>query len=486
MGGKNKNKKKGKKAKATTNLQQQIVENRLQKESTTNEDPVLLSSTKSYSIPTASSTVSTQSIDSNLNTYSQTNVPPMDSTHLPSIPYLTDFQSQTARTMPYNPHPQQRQFNHQQLTTQQTTTTCHTSASMQRHTFPEILAQNYHQTTTTTTTTTTSFNTQTRLNMNYAYQQNYQPPLYHQPIEKHPDNLTLPANNQYSTYNHATAAAELALKAKQPHLTADEAKAYAAVAAQAMQRQCQDRVPIDQLTATITTAPLPPVSQAANPLEGRDPSTITSGENLKMRKQEIIDEYNRKVNLLNYKKVILLDKYEQKLDILIKKKRELLTKLVCLHHEKDQDSDLIDTILFAAVAGYLPNYELCDFQNFEESFRAVLQNNLAAIDQKENRKTWIKSRLSSLSPEEYFRIVELNQKLKDISSDELRSIILPKEKRDENRSDSVGQKASENDSTESAPGTPNGDNTEVDDLAQIVEKVVLQNVETPALVKDLD
>ena len=137
------------------------------------------------------------------------------------------------------------------------------------------------------------------------------------------------------------------MKAKQPHLTADEAKAYAAVAAQAMQRQCQDRVPIDQLTATITTAPLPPAVGQANPLDGRDPSTITSGENLKMRKQEIIDEYNRKVNLLNYKKVILLDKYEQKLDILIKKKRELLTKLVCLHHEKDQDSDLIDTILFA-------------------------------------------------------------------------------------------------------------------------------------------
>ena len=137
------------------------------------------------------------------------------------------------------------------------------------------------------------------------------------------------------------------------------------------------------------------------------------------------------------------------------------------------------------MAGYLPNYDLYDFQNFEESFRAVLQNNLAALDQKENRKTWIKSRLSNLSPEEYFRVVELNQKLKEISSDELRSIILPKEKKEENRSDSVGQKASENDSTESVPGTPSGD-AEVDDLAQIVEKVVLQNVETPALVKDLD
>ena len=70
--------------------------------------------------------------------------------------------------------------------------------------------------------------------------------------------------------------------------------------------------------------------------------------------------YNKKVNLLNYKKVILLDKYEQKLDILITKKRELLTKLVYLNKERDRTEN-VNHVLYAAANGLLANYELGDY-----------------------------------------------------------------------------------------------------------------------------
>ena len=211
----------------------------------------------------------------------------------------------------------------------------------------------------------------------------------------------------------------------------------------------------------------------------------TNDNKLQERKQEIIEEYNKKVSLLNYKKVILLDKYEQKLDILIEKKKELLTKLITLHSQVNEG---IDLILFAAVRGLMPDFILDDYKFFKHKLRLkqqlndlddmlVMQENrehlvrehqrrqasstkltntikahtassnyisesLAYRNVKSNqivrdtqiqvdiqlhrhwlRRRWLKSKLFSLSPEQRKRILLLSQHLKTLPVTVLHEII---------------------------------------------------------------
>lgn len=144
-----------------------------------------------------------------------------------------------------------------------------------------------------------------------------------------------------------------------------------------------------------------------------------NGENLHHKKQQVIEEYNRKVSLLNFKKVILLDKYEQKLNILIGKKTELLTKLVRLHTPVN---DRVNQILFAASKGMLPNFHLSDYQNLSDQQRAALADELSELDKQEPlpgsksaRLDWTRQQISQLSEEDRYKLQQLSDSLKIIS-----------------------------------------------------------------------
>lgn len=146
-------------------------------------------------------------------------------------------------------------------------------------------------------------------------------------------------------------------------------------------------------------------------------------QELQLKKKEIIEEYNRKVNLLNYKKVILLHKYEQKLDILITKKRELLSKLVCLHTSSDTRS-IIDLILYAAADGMLPNFELSDYQAITDGMRQILANNLQYIDERGERKEWLRQKIHSLCDEDRAKLITLSKRLRLLQTSEIEKLKL--------------------------------------------------------------